>query len=405
MAGTRTLARVLGAADQAGAKVVLVGDPKQLCEIDAGGVLRGLTARLGAVELVENRRQHEQWERDALEQLRDGDLDVAWDAYERNGRIVTATNAMDVRQIMVSDWWSHCIAGDGAVMMAVRRSDVDDLNGRARAYLVTTGAVSGPELVVDDRPFRAGDDIVCLRNDRRLGVCNGTRATVDAVDVDEGTLTITVDDHRVRLPASYLEAGHIAHGYATTIHKAQGATFDRGLLLGTDEVWRERGYVAMSRGRASNHLYLVGATERDDSTGHGPPEAVADPVDAVRQAMSVTTDKRLAIDTGDALATWPDDALVVERALQMVDEGVVVVPHERDQRHQEPSDHHRCGRDEAGPGPQEVVMVPHGLHGRAAVPGMVGRRIMAPRWPRESLRCARQTGCRRSRRTGGRLPR
>ena len=157
MAGTRLLAPVLDAADRAGAKVVLVGDPKQLSEIDAGGVFRGLTARLGAIELVENRRQQEQWERDALEQLRSGDVEVAFAEYDRNGRVVTAATAPEVRTAMVADWWSHRLAGDDVAMMAVRRSDVDDLNGRAHAYLVRAGKVSGPELVIDERPYQAGD--------------------------------------------------------------------------------------------------------------------------------------------------------------------------------------------------------------------------------------------------------
>jgi len=314
MAGTRLLAPVLDAADRADAKVVLVGDPRQLSEIDAGGVLRGVTSRLGPIELVENRRQQGQWERDALEQLRSGDVAVAYAEYERNGRVVTAPTAPEVRTAMVSDWWSHHLAGDDVAMMAVRRSDVDDLNGRARAYLVRAGKVSGPELVINERPYQAGDTVICLKNNRRLGVSNGTRATVACVDADRGRIVIdTVADKRVVLPAEYLEAGHIAHAYATTIHKAQGATFDRGLLLGTDELYRERGYVGMSRGRASNHLYIVGGSDLDDATGHGPRPLGADPVEAVQQALMFETDKRLAIDTGDPISNWPIEDLVAEK--------------------------------------------------------------------------------------------
>jgi hypothetical protein len=314
MAGTRLLAPVFEVADQADAKIVLVGDPKQLSEIDAGGVFRGLTTRLGAIELLENRRQQEQWERDALEQLRSGDIDVAFAEYDRNGRVVTAPTAPEVRTAMVADWWSHRLAGDDVAMMAVRRSDVDDLNGRARAYLVRAGKVSGPQLVVDERPYQAGDAVICLKNNRRLGVNNGTRATIAEVDFEPGTITIdTTGGQRINLPAEYFQAGHIAHAYATTIHKAQGATFDRGLLLGTDELYRERGYVGMSRGRASNHLYVVGGAVLDDATGHGPRPVGADPVEAVQQALAFETDKRLAIDNGDPVRDWPIEDLVAEK--------------------------------------------------------------------------------------------
>jgi conjugative relaxase-like TrwC/TraI family protein len=313
MAGTRTLAPILDAADRAGTKVVLVGDPHQLPEIDAGGVLAGLVDRLDSIELVENRRQRDQWERDALIELRAGDVDTAFDAYRRHGRIVHAPTAAQVRQAMVADWWAHRVAGESVAMMAVRRSDVDDLNGRARAYLKQRGDLFGPELVVNQRPFQAGDDIICLRNNRRLGVSNGTRATITEVDADLETIDVQIGQRTVRLPADYLAAGHIAHGYAMTIHKAQGATFDYGLLLGTDELHRTRGYVGMSRGRISNRLYLVGAEPVDDATGHGPPPLQADPTDVVRHALAHDTQQRLAIDTGDPFDIWPIDALISEK--------------------------------------------------------------------------------------------
>ncbi len=299
MAGTRTLAPLLDLAARSGAKVVLVGDPRQLPEIDAGGVLNGLAHRVGAVELTENRRQRSHWERDALRELRAGDLDTALDAYAAHGRLVTAPTALDVRRQMVADWWTHHSAGETTAMAAYRRSDVDDLNGRARAYMQEAGLLTGPELEINGRPFQAGDHIVCLRNNRRLGINNGTRATATNVDPDQHTIEIHTTRGSVRLPADYIDGGHLAHGYATTIHKTQGATVDHGLLLGTDELFRERGYVGMSRGRLTNHLYLVGVTEPDDTAGHRLPEAEATPAETVRRALERLDQRHLAIDSGD----------------------------------------------------------------------------------------------------------
>jgi ATP-dependent exoDNAse (exonuclease V) alpha subunit len=71
MLGSRKLARLLEHAQQAQAKVVLVGDDRQLAPI-AGGGFRALRLRLGASELTENRRQHQAWEREALELVRAG---------------------------------------------------------------------------------------------------------------------------------------------------------------------------------------------------------------------------------------------------------------------------------------------------------------------------------------------
>ncbi len=91
MVGTRKLARLLGRAEAARAKVVLVGDPCQLPEIDAGGAFQGLQHRLGASRLIENRRQTQAWERDALDELRAGNTDSAVDSYLHHERIHQAT--------------------------------------------------------------------------------------------------------------------------------------------------------------------------------------------------------------------------------------------------------------------------------------------------------------------------
>jgi ATP-dependent exoDNAse (exonuclease V) alpha subunit len=72
MVGSRKLARLLEHAQRAQAKVVLVGDDRQLAAIDAGGGFRALRLRLGASELTENRRQQQAWEREALELVRSG---------------------------------------------------------------------------------------------------------------------------------------------------------------------------------------------------------------------------------------------------------------------------------------------------------------------------------------------
>jgi hypothetical protein len=87
MVGTRKLLRLLDHAERAGAKVVLVGDPRQLPEIEAGGAFAVLAQRLEPAKLAENRRQHEPWELAALTQLRAGDTDQALDAYQAHGRI------------------------------------------------------------------------------------------------------------------------------------------------------------------------------------------------------------------------------------------------------------------------------------------------------------------------------
>ena len=311
-AGTRVLARLFGHAN--GAKVVLVGDPRQLPEIAAGGLFAHLADGPDAVRLVGNHRQREAWERAALADLRDGDVGPALAAYDARGRIVRGDNAVEVREAMTADWWAAIVAGEAALMLAPRRVEVDDLNARARLRMARAGRLSGPELVVDERPFQAGDRVLALRNDRRVGVLNGTRGTVVAVDTERRELTVATESGpRVTLPARYLDAGHIAHGYAVTAHRAQGATVDRAMLLGTDALYRELGYVGMSRGRLANTLYVVGRAEDAEDLHHG--AAVEEARDElVFRALTTSKAKSLAVDTDRPDAATRLRALYAERA-------------------------------------------------------------------------------------------
>ena len=292
MVGTRKLDRLLTHAQRAAAKVVLVGDPRQLPEIDAGGTLAGLARVVPTSELTVNRRQSQAWERDALDQLRTGDPAVAVRAYAEQGRIVLAGTAPDARQHLVDDWWHARQAGtDRQVgMYALTRADVEDLNGRARRHLRRAGMLSGPDVTVAGRDFAVGDQILCLRNDRRLGILNGTIGTLTTISADHATLT-GPDGAVHHLDADYLDARHLAHGYATTVHKAQGITVDQAFVLGTEHLYREAGYVAASRARHATTLYAV--TPTGDTI---PDPARPGPVDDLTAALAASRAQTLATD-------------------------------------------------------------------------------------------------------------
>jgi len=304
MVGTRTYGELLEHAARAQAKVVLVGDDRQLPEIDAGGVFRGLLARGGAVQLEENRRQREGWERDALAALREGAAAPALAAYARHGRLVMEDTASGVRERLVEDWWeaTQGPSGEEAVMIAARRDDVADLNARARNRMRAGQHLGNTELNVNGRVFAVSDRVVALRNARRLDVLNGTRATITAADLEHRALTVqTTDGRTVELPASYLDAQTdrggptLDHGYAITGHKAQGMTTGRAFVLGTEELYREWGYVALSRGRTANHLYLTAPTT--DRVEIAPAEPTTDRLKTLTRALERSRGQQLATDT------------------------------------------------------------------------------------------------------------
>lgn len=256
MVGTRKLDRLLDHTRRSRASVILVGDHRQLPEIEAGGILAGLTGRVPTVELTDNRRQQHAWERDALSELRAGSVLRAVEAYQRRRRVTLADTADAAREQMVADWWAARAQGQRVGMYALRRADVEDLNRRARQRLQSQGIVGPDELTVAGRSFAPGDEVMCLRNDRRLGVRNGTVSTIDVIHGDDAGVTLA---DGTGLPHEYLAAGHLGHAYAATIHKSQGMTVDRALLLGSDALYREAGYVGLSRARERSDLYLVAA--------------------------------------------------------------------------------------------------------------------------------------------------
>jgi ATP-dependent exoDNAse (exonuclease V) alpha subunit len=112
-------------------------------------------------------------------------------------------------------------------MLAARRTDVDELNLRARAHMHAAGLLTGPSLTVPtgpyaERTFTAGDIVTARCNDYRPGLINGQRGVVTAVDPDRSTLTARVAGREVGVEAGYLRDGGLDHGYALTVHQAQG---------------------------------------------------------------------------------------------------------------------------------------------------------------------------------------
>ena len=298
MVGTRKLLRLAEHAAAADAKLVLIGDPCQLPEIEAGGAFIGLGDRIGQIRLVDNRRQHAQWERDALVELRSGDADAAIDSYLDQGRITVLDDAAFARGRMVADWADvHGTAS--TIMLASRRSDVDALNDLARATLQHVGHLPGDEIELGGRRYSTGDLVLALRNDARLGVLNGTRAVIEHIDTRRRVIECRTTAHEpLHLPFQYAEAGELTHGYAMTIHKAQGGTYDRCFVLAGDRLTKESAYTALSRARNGTDVYVV---SDDPRTEHAHmPEHRDEPIDLFRDTVRRSGAQEMAIEAEPA---------------------------------------------------------------------------------------------------------
>jgi conjugative relaxase-like TrwC/TraI family protein len=273
MASTFDLHTLTRIARHARAKIVLVGDPAQIGAINtAGGLLPALAARGHGIELTDVHRFRHEWEAHASLRLRDGDRGVI-DVYAGAGRLHTADDP-DQAAAAVFAHWQHARADGAEVMMLARtRDDVDQLNALAKIAAQAAGDSHGPQVLIGEKSFQAGDVIRTKRNNRSITlgethVRNGDRYTVLATTDGGGLL---VDDLTGRgvtmLPAAYV-AEHVEHGWATTIDSAQGATTDVAILLVRPGIDREHLYVGLTRGRHENHAYV--APPVDDDHEHPP---------------------------------------------------------------------------------------------------------------------------------------
>ncbi|MES0007077.1 Ti-type conjugative transfer relaxase TraA [Mesorhizobium sp. M0062] len=257
MVGTRQLERVLSHAAGVGAKVVLVGDPQQLQAIEAGAAFRSIHERHGGVEMGQVRRQREDWQRDATRDLATGRIGAAIGAYDVKSMVHQAASRDEVRSDLV-ERWDHDRQAEpdtSRIILTHTNDEVRALNQAARDRMRAAGDL-GDEVQVDvergARNFASGDRVMFLRNERGLGVKNGTLGVIEEVSAQ--TMTVQTDDGRsVRF--DFKDYAHIDHGYAATIHKAQGMTVDRTHVLATPGMDAHGSYVALSRHRDRMDLH------------------------------------------------------------------------------------------------------------------------------------------------------
>jgi conjugative relaxase-like TrwC/TraI family protein len=295
MAETRILAPLLSLVVEAEGKAVLVGDPGQLPSVGAGGLFAAIVEREGALQLRENRRQRDELERQALAALRAGAGREYLAFAERSESLVVADDPVEAKARLLADWWQAASDDlEGSVMVALRRSDVAELNAAARTLVKADGRLEGERLEVGGVDFAVGDRLVCRRNSTRLGVRNGTQGTVTGLDLDVGALTLATDrGEEITLPRTYLEAGHVQHAYALTGHAAQGLTVERAFVLGTDRGrLREWGYVALSRARTQTRLYVTEPFPEAESHFHELDDR--DAFTRLAQALEESGEERLA---------------------------------------------------------------------------------------------------------------
>ena len=307
MVGTRQLERVLSHAAEAGAKVVLVGDIKQLQAIEAGAAFRSIHERHGGAEIGEVRRQREDWQRDATRDLATGRTGHALEAYRSHGMVHEAQTREQARGDLIERWDRdrQSAPGRSRIILTHTNDEVRALNEAARERMRAASDLGDEvRLTVErgERRFASGDRVMFLQNERGLGVKNGTLGTIEQVSAQ--SMTVQTDDGRsVRFDLR--DYNRIDHGYAATIHKAQGMTVDRAHVLATPGMDAHGSYVALSRHRDGVDLHygrddfasqdrLVRTLSRDRAKDMASDYERADPAQNYAERRGITFRERVA---------------------------------------------------------------------------------------------------------------
>jgi len=274
LAGTFTLDELVRAASTAGSKILLLGDHAQMSSVEAGGAFSLLVKDRGDLvpELTDIRRFSSEWEKAASVELRAGNIS-AIASYEAHGR-VTSGDRESLLDAIYAAWKNDVEAGKSSLMIAGDSSTVAELNRRARTGRVAEGAVAeSGHAIAEGQRAGVGDEIVTRQNNRVLTtgkswVKNGDRFVVAATNPDGSMAVRRVSGGaEVVLPGDYV-AQHVELAYATTSYRSQGRTVDTTHSLLSPTTTREVLYVAATRGRESNMLYVDTIFDPDPATGH-----------------------------------------------------------------------------------------------------------------------------------------
>ncbi len=290
MVASRQLAHFVAEAEKRGAKLVFVGDHEQLQAIGAGSPFRAIAERIGSVELTDIRRQKHEWQREASVAFATHRTAEGLQHYAERDSIRFAKDREQACAELIRDYLADRAQNpDGSrIALAHRRVDVRAINDGIRSALQAEGLLAkgdgqaGSEQGYGDgrtdcelvyqtvngqRAFASGDRIVLLENNRDLGVKNGMLGTVEALEPNalhlrlDGSSGGANDARHLALPVKDYQS--FDHGYATTIHKAQGATVDRAFVMASSTMDRHLTYVAMTRHREDVTLY-AGRDELED---------------------------------------------------------------------------------------------------------------------------------------------
>ncbi|WP_407727687.1 MobF family relaxase (plasmid) [Rhodococcoides fascians] len=267
LASTKDLAAITEIAAAKGAVVRLLGDPNQLDAVETGGALRLLAEETRAPELTTVVRFGSDTEQaeNSLD-LRHGDP-ASLEMFYQRGWVHTGT-ATEMKDAAADAYLTDIAAGKSSLVMLSTGEDVRTVNLAIQEHFRSQGTVKSRRTaeLSDQLTAGVGDTVLTRKNApwlrtkggrrRNMFVRNGDLWTVTAVGKD-GSLTVRSKTHdgTITLPADYV-SGLTELGYAATVHRSQGITVDTSHTALSPTTDRAGLYVAATRGRTNNELYV-----------------------------------------------------------------------------------------------------------------------------------------------------
>lgn len=256
MVGTRQLERLTREVCIAGAKLVLVGDDRQLQAVEAGCPFRSIGERLGQAELTHISRQRQAWARRAIRSFACGDAPSALEAFAERGLLYVAEDRAGAMNELIAAWRREgAVNPQDHLIFTGLNLEAVVLNRLAQQERKLLGALGSERVWVGAEPIHVGDRVLFTRNSATLGVRNGDLGTVRAADPAAGRAAVQLDQDRlVHVPLAYYD--FLRLGYAITTHKGQGATVENAYILAGGAIQdREISYVQASRARGETRIF------------------------------------------------------------------------------------------------------------------------------------------------------
>src|SRR3954452_13495274 len=301
MVPTKLMAELVRHVEEAGAKLVLIGDSAQLQSVGAaGGPFHSISQRIGACELTEIHRQREQWRKKTVEQFSRGEAREALIAYAAQDQL-HLTDSRDQALLKLVDLWRadgghEAEHAKDVLLLASMNHERRTLNSLCQLERLQARELGERSIKVSEGMIFEGDRVVCKKKDRKLEVENGFTGVVIAIDETTNKITTALDKggREVEIYLDRYGRDKIQLAYCQTVHSSQGSTREKAhVLLGGPTMTKHLAYVAASRCRESCHLVADKATTARNSN-------IQAALNSLGAALSRDRTKDLAMDVADA---------------------------------------------------------------------------------------------------------